>query len=156
MSLRHLARASAIAGAGMLAAVPLLADCHCQVPCGIFDDPMRVSMLKEDATTIRKAMVSIRELGSSGHAKPSELNQITRWVMTKEEHASHIIELVANYMLAQRVKEVVFKTKAEYHQALEVHHAVMQAAMKAKQSVDTEACDALEHALADLAPMYTK
>ena len=36
------------------------ASCHCQVPCGIFDDPVRASLLKEDAATIRKAMVQVR------------------------------------------------------------------------------------------------
>ena len=35
---------------------------HCQVPCGIFDDPARVEALKEDAATVRKAMVQINEL----------------------------------------------------------------------------------------------
>ena len=37
---------------------------HCQVPCGIFDDPARVDALKEDAATVRKAMVQINELGT--------------------------------------------------------------------------------------------
>ena len=48
---------------------------HCQVPCGIFDDPARVSELKEDAATIRKAMVQIAELGS-GDAQ--SFNQVRR------------------------------------------------------------------------------
>jgi len=29
------------------------------VPCGIFDDPVRVALLKEDGATIRKAMVQV-------------------------------------------------------------------------------------------------
>ena len=47
---------------------------HCQVPCGIFDDPARVAALKEDAATVRKAMVQINELGT---AAPLALNQVT-------------------------------------------------------------------------------
>lgn len=46
---------------------------HCQVPCGIFDDPARVTALKEDAATVRKAMVQINELGT---ATPLALNQV--------------------------------------------------------------------------------
>ena len=34
--------------------------CHCQVPCGIFDDPARVKLLEEHAATIRKAVVQVR------------------------------------------------------------------------------------------------
>merc|ERR1719445_1693052 len=32
---------------------------HCQVPCGIFDDPMIVAEIKQACATIRKAMVEI-------------------------------------------------------------------------------------------------
>ena len=32
---------------------------HCQVPCGIFDDPVRVASLKEDAATIRKVCMNV-------------------------------------------------------------------------------------------------
>ena len=41
-----------------------LTRAHCQVPCGIFDDPAKVSELKQDAATIRKAMVQTNELGT--------------------------------------------------------------------------------------------
>ena len=127
---------------------------HCQVPCGIFDDPARVDGLKEDAATIRKAMVQIGELNGAGDAL--SFNQATRWVMTKEDHASAIIDKVATYMLAQRVKPELFEKEGEYKEALVAHHKVMQAGMKTKQVVDTAACDALDAAIANLAPMYTK
>ena len=35
--------------------------CHCQIPCGIFDDPVRVKLLQEHAATIRKAVVQVRK-----------------------------------------------------------------------------------------------
>ena len=35
---------------------------HCQVPCGIFDDPKLVSELREACATIEKAMAQITEL----------------------------------------------------------------------------------------------
>jgi hypothetical protein len=53
-------------------------------------------------------MVQIGEL--SAESTPQALNQATRWVMTKEDHASQIIETVSSYMLAQRVKPELFDT----------------------------------------------
>ena len=40
--------------------------------------------------------------------------QATRWVMTKEEHASKIITTVADYMLAQRVKAAEIESRETY------------------------------------------
>merc|ERR1712232_823870 len=119
----------------------------CQVPCGIFDDPARVEGLKEDAATVRKAMVQINELGTG---TPLALNQTTRWIMTKEDHAKNIITTASEYMLAQRVKKELFDNDEDYHQALVAHHSLIQTAMKTKQVVDVAACDALDHAIADV------
>jgi hypothetical protein len=58
--------------------------------------------------------------------------------------------------LCQRIKRPEFETEEDYLQALKIHHNVMQAAMKAKQSMNEAACDALEHAVDDFAKMYTK
>jgi F0F1-type ATP synthase alpha subunit len=84
------------------------------------------------------------------------MNQMVRWINTKEEHASKIITLVSEYCLCQRVKKEVFSSDEEYVQALKSHHAVMQAAMKSKQSLDESACDNLDHAVDDFAKMYVK
>jgi len=127
---------------------------HCQVPCGIFDDPSMVAELKQHAETIRKAMVQSKELHAAGGLQ--ELNQMVRWINTKEDHCSKIITAVAEYCLCQRVKKDIFASDGDYVDALKAHHAVMQAAMKAKQTMDPAACDALDHALADMAKMYTK
>jgi len=129
---------------------------HCMVPCGIFDDAAIVVELKQHAATIRKAMVMIAELHPTIGKDPLALNQLTRWINTKEEHACKIITTVAEYCLCQRVKPVgVFKNDADYVAALKAHHDLMQAAMKAKQGVDAESvCGALDHALGDFAKMY--
>ncbi|GMI23171.1 hypothetical protein TeGR_g8233, partial [Tetraparma gracilis] len=59
------------------------------------------------------------------------------------------------YCLCQRVKPVgVFASDGDYMDALKAHHAVMQAAMKCKQSVDVAVADALDHAIGDFAKMY--
>jgi len=132
----------------------LLVRGHCQVPCGIFDDPARVAAMKEDAATIRKSMVQIGELVGAGDA--ASFNQATRWVMTKEAHAGSLMTTLGEYMLAQRVKPDLFEGEKEYLEALKAHHAALQAAMKTKQVVDLSACDALDKAIADVAPMYIK
>ncbi len=123
---------------------------HCQVPCGIYDDMARVTALGEDATTIAKAVTEIA--GLAGKSEVQSLNQITRWVMTKEQHASHIIDVVSNYFLAQRVKPG--EDRAAYLESLADHHAVITAAMKAKQRADTASVDALNAALEKMATHY--
>lgn len=146
----------AVAGFALVSSEPRVTFNHCQVPCGIFDDPAIVSELREACTTVRKAMRSCKELHQSMGSDLLSLNQMVRWINTKEEHCNKIISLVSEYCLCQRVKRVNFHTEAEYFHALKVHHVAMQAAMKAKQSMDESDCIALEHAVEDLAKMYTK
>merc|ERR1712178_475995 len=132
---------------------------HCQVPCGIFDDPAIVAEIKQAVATITKCMVKINELA----AEPSALdfNQMTRWVNTKEEHSCKIITAVSEYCLCQRVKPfgvdgTPFGCMEDYQAALLAHHAVMVAAMKCKQNVDPDVASALEAAVNEFAKMYLK
>ena len=131
------------------------APAHCQVPCGIYDDRARIVRLLEDTTTISKAIHQIREL-SGRHDTPS-LNQITRWIQTKENHASHIIEVVSQYFLTQKVKPVS-PGEANYDAYLKKladHHAVMVSAMKTKQQSDPATAKALQRAIEHLATHYS-
>lgn len=132
------------------------AEAHCQVPCGIYDDPMRIAMMHEDATTIGKAVAQIKEL--TGKHDPLALNQAARWVATKEDHATHIIDVVSEYFLTQKVKPVAGGAEGHdaYLKSLADHHAVMVAAMKTKQTVDEAAVDALQKAIDALAAHYKK
>ena len=114
-----------------------------------------VAEVKQAATTVRKAMVQSKDLHATAGSDLNAMNQIVRWITTKEEHCSKIITTVSEYCLCQRVKKDVFSSDADYVDALKAHHAVMQAAMKAKQSMDVAACDALDHAIEDFAKMYT-
>ena len=59
---------------------------HCQVPCGIFDDPKLVAELKEAVATITKATAQVNEI-FGGAMTAQSFNQATRWVNTKEVHA---------------------------------------------------------------------
>ena len=76
-------------------------------------------------------------------------------------HPTHwlICTQVANYCLCQRCwpfghAKSPFKTKEDYMDALLAHHAVMTAAMKAKQAVEPSASAALKHAVEDAVKMY--
>lgn len=130
------------------------AQAHCQVPCGIYDDAARIKRLQEDATTIAKAITQINEL--SGKHEAQAFNQATRWVATKEHHASHVIQVVSEYFLTQKVKAVApgAQDYDAYLEKLADHHAVMVAAMKTKQKADPAAADALHHAIDALAKHY--
>jgi hypothetical protein len=110
---------------------------HCQVPCGIYGDQMRIDMLMEDAATIDKAMTTLRAMDAEEH--PSQ-NQMVRWVVNKEKHAQAIQDTVAAYWLAQRIKapkaEGDAAAMATYHGQLAHMHRLTVAAMKCKQTTD--------------------
>ena len=131
-------------------------DAHCQVPCGIYDDHGRIHVMLEDVTTITKAIAQINELSQQHNAL--SFNQATRWVSTKEQHASHIITTVAEYFLTQKVKAVPASDTGyqAYLQSLALHHHVMRAAMKTKQTVDPQSAAALRAAVEELGKLYPK
>jgi hypothetical protein len=86
----------------------------------------------------------------------NKLNTFSRWVTYKEKHADSIIEEVGYYFMCQRFPKWTFASNEDYHAALEVHHKLMVAAMKAKQGTGADSCDALDAAIdAVMAlPMY--
>lgn len=127
---------------------------HCQVPCGIYDDAARIDRMYEDATTIEKAVTQINEL--AGKTDAQSANQLTRWITTKEDHASNIITVVAEYFLTQKVKPVEPGSEGydAYLKKLADHHRVMTAAMKTKQNTDLQYVTALRTAIDALAQYY--
>ena len=144
-----------LVGALCMSACSTRVAAHCQVPCGIYDDDGRIQMLLEDTRTIQKATASIEEL--AGKTDAQSQNQLTRWVITKEEHASHIIKTVAEYFLTQKVKAVAPGENGyeDYLSHLADHHAVMVAAMRSKQKVSAEAVAELQKAIETMAQHYT-
>ena len=122
------------------------ASAHCQVPCGIYDDAARIQAMREDASTIRKAVVKTNELSKD---TKRNINQITRWVTTKEEHATRIIKTVSEYFLTQKLKPVDSKDPkyAAYLQRLADHHQVMRWAMKNKQQLELKTVAQLDNAI---------
>jgi len=129
-------------------ALPKATVAHCQVPCGIYDDHARLQGMLEDAATVKKATVLLSEL--AGKTDPQSKNQTVRWVLNKETHAQNIISTISDYYLTQRVKP----TQDDYTERLEKHHAVIIAAMKAKQNADGEFADALIESIETLNMYY--
>ncbi len=71
-----------LATCAVLTSGPKVTQAHCQVPCGIYDDAARIAGLREDATTIAKAINNIKKLSGSHDAEG--FNQLVRWINTKE------------------------------------------------------------------------
>ncbi len=138
-----------------LIAVAGSASAHCQVPCGIYGDPARFTMLEEHATTIEKAMKNIIALSSE---KSPNRNQIVRWVQNKEKHAEELTEIVTYYFMAQRVKKPADKSSeaasAKYVEQLTTLHAIMVQAMKAKQTTDLSHVEELRRLIAAFRKSY--
>ncbi len=114
------------------------AAAHCQIPCGIYDDELRVEMIEEDIATIEKSMQQISAL-SGGERNATGDNQLVRWVMNKEDHAQKIQDVVTSYFMAQRVKPAPPSDTAghaAYVTRLTLLHQLQVEAMKAKQTVD--------------------
>ncbi|REJ65236.1 MAG: hypothetical protein DWQ31_19045 [Planctomycetota bacterium] len=125
---------------------PLLA--HCQVPCGIYTDQLRFEQMLEDTKTIAKAIDQVKELAGQGDAQ--SVNQASRWVATKEGHASNIQKIMAEYFLTQRIKA----DGDDYVGKLKAAHAVMVAAMKTKQQADPATAAKLREAILDFYRAY--
>ncbi len=108
---------------------------HCQVPCGIYEDSLRIELISEHISTIEKAMNQINDLSKKGE---QNYNQIIRWVNNKEIHATKIQKIVSEYFLYQRIKPVEKSNHhyAMYVQNLESLHHISVYAMKAKQTTD--------------------
>ena len=126
-----------------------VAMAHCQVPCGIYADQMRFEQLLEDEFTISKAQDQLNEL-ADGEADAQTINQLGRWVTTKEEHATKIQDTITHYFLAQRIKS----GNPEYAKQLMAAHGVIVAAMKCKQSADPDTAEALKTAILALYKAY--
>tara|TARA_B110000444_G_C18817048_1_gene585693 strand:- start:1356 stop:1844 length:489 start_codon:yes stop_codon:yes gene_type:complete len=127
---------------------------HCQVPCGIYNDVVRIVQIKEDITTMWKAMNQINSL--SGKTDSQSMNQLVRWVTTKESHAKNIQNTVTEYFLAQRIKP---KNKGEEGRQKYVNQTLLMqqvivSAMKCKQTVDPLHCEKITELLEQFSKIY--
>jgi nickel superoxide dismutase len=121
---------------------------HCEIPCGIYDDEMRVQMINEHIQTIEKSVTAINELEQAGLSHHS--NQLVRWIMNKEDHANQLQEIVTQYFMTQRIK---FDTK-DYDKKLNILHHMLVYAMKCKQTTDLENVEALKKLVKEFSDIY--
>ena len=140
-------------------ALPLLlvgfiqtASAHCEVPCGIYTDQVRFQQMLEDTATIAKAIDQINEISAAMNEGPNPqgVNQVVRWVNTKESHATNTQHIIAQYFMTQRIKP----DAENYVKQLTAAHAVMVAAMKCKQNTDPKTAEVLKKAILDLYRAY--
>jgi nickel superoxide dismutase len=102
---------------------------HCQIPCGIYDDEMRIDMINEHIGTIEKSMNEIMQLEKDGL---QNANQLIRWIINKEDHANEIQEIVSQYFMTQRIKP----DAKDYNKKLGLLHEMLIYSMKCKQTTD--------------------
>jgi len=121
---------------GVWGAIAEPASGHCQIPCGIYNDAMRYTLLTEHVTTIEKSMKQIALLS----ANPGKnANQLARWVANKETHADALAKIVTDYFLQQRIKAPKpgdAKAMTAYTAKRVLCHKMLVAAMKCKQTTD--------------------
>jgi nickel superoxide dismutase len=123
------------------------AGAHCEIPCGIYDDLMRIKLIAEDATTIEKSMNMIKDLSAQ---QPVNYNQLVRWVVNKEEHANKIQHTVYQYFMTQRIKP---DTK-DYEKKVVVLHKMLVTAMQCKQTTDLSHVETLRSLLKQFEKLY--
>lgn len=127
---------------------------HCEIPCGIYADSLRIQIIDEHITTIEKSMNQINEIAVS--AKP-DYNQLIRWVMNKEDHAEKIQDIVSQYFLHQRIK-LTEASGQETHKKYITHlthlHELLVYAMKSKQTTDLANVASLRSSLQAFSKAY--
>ncbi len=150
--MKQLATAILLCVAVFAGAVQVFA--HCEVPCGIYGDKMRLEMIDEHITTIEKSMKKIMELSGVGE---KNYNQIVRWVNNKDTHAEEIQHIVHQYFMTQRIKPVDTSKKdehAKYMAHLEMLHHMLVYAMKCKQTTDAANVETLREIAAEFRASY--
>ena len=122
---------------------------HCEIPCGIYDDRARVQLIAEHIGTIEKSMRQVLELQQAGRV---DYNQLVRWIVNKENHATEIQTIVSQYFMTQRIKPGM----DQYARQIAVLHEMLIAAMKCKQTTDLKYVSELRALLKTFDKLYFK
>ena len=127
---------------------------HCEIPCGIYGDSLRVEQIAEHIRTIEKSMNQITELSEEGD---KNYNQLVRWITNKEEHATKIQDIVSQYFLHQRIKPVDPSNKEAYEKYtthLTLLHELLVYTMKSKQTTDLKYIEKMRETLQKFEDAY--
>jgi nickel superoxide dismutase len=131
----------------LICMLPIQSFSHCEIPCGIYDDEMRIEMIYEHIATIEKSMNQIKELEKEGN---QNYNQLVRWIVNKENHASELQEIVSQYFMTQRIKP---DTK-DYEKKLGLLHQMLVYSMKCKQTTDLTHVNTLKGLVKEFQGLY--
>ena len=127
---------------------------HCEIPCGIYDDPMRIELMKEHTRTIEKSMNNIDALQAQDNP---DMNQLIRWTVNKEDHANKLQEIAYQYFMTQRVKPVLAEQGEQYEKYVRqvtLLHKILVQAMRAKQTTDVKHVENLRTLIDDFRVAY--
>ena len=130
---------------------------HCEIPCGIYNDQMRVVQMLEHITTIEKSMNQITASFEKDDMTPLDVQQLVRWISNKEDHADQLQHIVTQYFMTQRVKLPADGDAAaakKYIAQLGPLHGILVHAMKAKQTVDLAHVEKLRALVQQFAEAY--
>jgi len=134
------------------AALPRLAEAHCEIPCGIYGDELRFEMLEEHLQTIEKSMRKAAGMERTGNG-----HQLTRWILNKERHAGEVQDIVTRYFLTQRVIPVEPGRKdafEKYQRQLILLHKMLFFASKAKQGTELSHVASMRKTLSEFRDLY--
>jgi nickel superoxide dismutase len=120
---------------------------HCEMPCGIYDDALRIKLIREDIATIEKSMNQILILQKD---EQPNWNQLVRWINTKEHHADLLQEIVSQYFMTQRIKPDM----DNYETMLAHLHEMLIYSMKCKQTTDLSNVKKLEELVGEFEKLY--
>ena len=138
-----------IVGCFFIFILSIQAYAHCEIPCGIYDDEMRIKIINEHIVTVEKSMKRIIELEKDEHHNS---NQLVRWIMNKEHHADEIQEIVSQYFMTQRIK----LDMENYEKQLGLLHQMLIYSMKCKQTTDLTNVTKLKSIVDDFEALYFK
>lgn len=138
-----------LAGSFIIIILSVQAYAHCEIPCGIYDDEMRIKIINEHIVTVEKSMKQIIELENEKHHNS---NQLVRWIMNKEHHADEIQEIVSQYFMTQRIK----LDMENYEKQISLLHQMLIYSMKCKQTTDLTNINKLKSVVNDFEALYFK
>jgi nickel superoxide dismutase len=127
---------------------------HCEVPCGIYGDETRITLLREHIDTVERSMKMIAELSA---ADEINYNQLIRWTTNKDAHAEEIQHIVWQYFMTQRIKPAAEGSAHEtYVLKLTILHHLLIEAMKSKQTLDHAHIEKMRSLVDEFEMLYFK
>lgn len=125
---------------------------HCEIPCGIYNDSLRVILVKEHIKTIEKSINMIVELSNE---KNVNYNQLVRWVINKDEHCVKIQDIATRYFMFQRVKLSDDSAEEKKNsKMLGLLHKLCVYSMKAKQTTDLKYIKLMNETIEEFSDIY--